>query len=130
MPPRLLEPDTPENLEDLKDEFRDRYGELPSETRNLFDIVSLKMGLRELKIMKLEQGRDNLVFTFDERKPVHCSGLRIGTPAVTTRGLKTDHMKQIAAWINEVVRSSGDERITARIKGEVHELCEQYPVPH
>jgi glycine/serine hydroxymethyltransferase len=49
---------------------------------------------------------------------------------VTTRGLKTDHMKQIAAWINEVIHSAGDEATTDRIRRQVHDLCTQYPTPH
>jgi len=51
-------------LLDLRDEFIDRYGQLPAEAQNLFDIVALKMELKKIKISKLEQGKDNLVFTF------------------------------------------------------------------
>jgi glycine hydroxymethyltransferase len=67
---------------------------------------------------------------FDTRKPMETSGLRIGAPAVTTRGLKTTHMKTIAGWIDDVLRHQGDEKVIARVGGEVREVCEQFPVPH
>ena len=66
---------------------------------------------------------------FDERKPVHTSGLRIGTPALTTRGMKEGEMKTIAAWIDQVLRSGGDDRIIERVKGEILDLCKQFPLP-
>jgi transcription-repair coupling factor (superfamily II helicase) len=67
---RLSDLATPEILQDLQEEFRDRFGELPVEARNLFEIVALKMALRKIRIMKLEQGRDSLVFTFQEHTSV------------------------------------------------------------
>ena len=59
-----------EEILDLKDEFVDRYGTLPVEIDNLFEIISLKLELRALKIVKLEQGMDTLVFTFLDQTPV------------------------------------------------------------
>jgi transcription-repair coupling factor (superfamily II helicase) len=59
-----------DSLQDLKEELRDRYGELPEETRNLFEIISVKIELRQMKIIKLEQGKDNLVFSFQEHTQV------------------------------------------------------------
>lgn len=67
---------------------------------------------------------------FDTRKPVETSGLRIGSPAVTTRGLKPSHMKTIAGWIDNVLRHQGDAKVIERVGGEVREMCEQHPVPH
>ena len=66
---------------------------------------------------------------WDERKPVHTSGLRLGTPAVTTRGFKEDEMKRVAGWIDEVLRSEGDDKVIARVKGEVLDLCKRFPIP-
>ena len=57
-------------LLDLQDEFKDRYGELPEETLNLFDIMSLKIKLRKILITKLEQGKDTLIFSFHEKTPI------------------------------------------------------------
>ncbi len=67
---------------------------------------------------------------FDQRKPTQTSGLRLGTPALTTRGLKTDEMKTVADLIHRVLSSDGDESVVAKIRGEVRDLCAQFPVPH
>ncbi len=66
---------------------------------------------------------------FDERKPVETSGLRLGTPAITTRGMKEPEMKQIAAWISEILTSNGDADVIGRIRGGVLEMCQQFPLP-
>jgi glycine hydroxymethyltransferase len=66
---------------------------------------------------------------FDERKPMDPSGIRLGTPALTTRGMGSDEMKQIAAWILGVLKSPGDEKLIVTTKGQVAELAEQFPVP-
>jgi len=66
---------------------------------------------------------------FDERKPMDPSGIRLGTPALTTRGMGTGEMKQIAAWILRVLKSPGDQQVIATTKGDVAELAEQFPVP-
>ena len=61
----------PEMLEDLKDELMDRYGNLPTETVNLFQIVAVKKELARLRIHKLEKGRDTLVFHFSDDTPLN-----------------------------------------------------------
>ncbi len=66
---------------------------------------------------------------FDERKPLDPSGIRIGTPALTTRGMKEAEMRTIGAWMLEVLRSPEDAGLTERLRGEVRELCQQFPVP-
>jgi glycine hydroxymethyltransferase len=65
----------------------------------------------------------------DPRKPFDPSGLRIGTPAVTSRGMKATEMKRLAAWIDQVVAAPADEALTARIAGEVKEMCRGFPAP-
>lgn len=65
----------------------------------------------------------------DPRKPMDPSGIRIGTPAMTTRGMKEDEMRQVAKWINEIVENKDDKAMLERIKGEVKDLCEGFPVP-
>jgi glycine hydroxymethyltransferase len=68
---------------------------------------------------------------FDPRKPFDPSGIRIGTPAITTRGLGVEHMPAIADWISRVVTAAdaGDEAEIERIAGEVRELLAGYPMP-
>ncbi len=68
---------------------------------------------------------------FDPRKPFDPSGLRIGTPAITTRGLREEHMPQIAAWMDEVVTAAlkEDEPVIERIAGEVRDLLTGFPMP-
>jgi glycine hydroxymethyltransferase len=66
---------------------------------------------------------------FDPRKPFDPSGVRIGTPAVTTRGMGTDVMLRIAEWIDRVTQKPADEGNLARIASEVKELCAKYPAP-
>jgi glycine hydroxymethyltransferase len=66
---------------------------------------------------------------FDQRKPMDPSGIRIGTPAVTTRGMGTDQMMRIADWIVAALRQPDDETLHASIRQEVRELCSDFPVP-
>ncbi len=64
----------------------------------------------------------------ETRSPFITSGIRIGVPAVTTRGLGVAEMKQIALWIKEVLESKGNEAVAKKIKGEVKALCGKYPL--
>jgi glycine hydroxymethyltransferase len=66
---------------------------------------------------------------FDPRKPFDPSGVRIGTPAATTRGLQQEHMGQIAEWMDDVVSASGDESVADRVRAEVQDLMKRYPAP-
>jgi glycine hydroxymethyltransferase len=68
---------------------------------------------------------------FDPRKPFDPSGVRIGTPAVTSRGLLSEHMDEIARWLDEVVEAArtGEDDVFARVKAEVNDLMERYPAP-
>ena len=66
---------------------------------------------------------------FDTRKPLDPSGIRIGTPALTTRGMGTDEMRRIGRWILDALKSPDDAAAQQRIRGEVSSLCSQFPVP-
>lgn len=63
---------------------------------------------------------------FDPNPPMIPSGLRMGTPAITTRGMKEGEMRKIASWINEAI---ADENSCVRIKEEVRKLCSKFPLP-
>src|SRR5215468_825498 len=67
---------------------------------------------------------------FDPRKPFDPSGIRLGTPALTTRGLREEHMPQIAAWIDEAISAAikDDEQTIERIAAEVRELLSGFPM--
>jgi len=67
---------------------------------------------------------------FDERKPTLTSGLRIGTPAVTTRGLGVAEMKTVANLIHKVLSAAGREDVTSSVHRQVLELCDRFPAPH
>jgi glycine hydroxymethyltransferase len=68
---------------------------------------------------------------YDPRKPFDPSGIRLGTPAVTSRGMTTDDMGRIAAWIEQVVEAekAGDESAIEKIAAEVHDFARAFPMP-
>jgi glycine hydroxymethyltransferase len=65
---------------------------------------------------------------FDPEKPMTTSGVRIGTPAMTTRGMGPQEMRTIAAWIDAVLSAPGDAATAERIRGQVRELCASFPI--
>jgi glycine hydroxymethyltransferase len=67
---------------------------------------------------------------FDTRPPIEASGIRIGTPALTTRGMRGDEMKMVGLWIDQVLTSKGDHAVVAKVKAGVEELCERFPIPN
>jgi glycine hydroxymethyltransferase len=64
----------------------------------------------------------------DPRPPMVTSGLRIGTPAATTRGFKEPEVRQVSNWIADVLDAQGEESVVARVRGEVMTLCRRFPV--
>jgi len=64
----------------------------------------------------------------DPRPPMVTSGLRIGTPAATTRGFEENEVKQLSRWIADVLDHRGDEATVERVRGEVEALCRRFPV--
>ena len=67
---------------------------------------------------------------FDPRKPFDPSGIRIGTPSLTTRGLTEEHMPQVAAWMDEAITAAlkEDEASIGRVAGEIRELLAGFPM--
>jgi len=66
---------------------------------------------------------------FDKRKPMDPSGVRVGTPALTTRGMREDAIRQVAAWMVTVLAAPDNEAVATRVRGEIHEFVRDYPVP-
>ncbi len=66
---------------------------------------------------------------FDARPPVDPSGIRVGTPALTTRGMREPEMRRIAAWMGAVLAAPTDASLATGVRGEVRELCQQFPAP-
>ena len=64
----------------------------------------------------------------DKRSPFVTSGIRLGTPALTTRGFKEEHMKLLATWMVKTLKNPEDESLHAQVKEEIIALCKEYPV--
>jgi glycine hydroxymethyltransferase len=85
---------------------------------------------------KAQQSLENAAITTnknaipnDTQPPTKTSGIRLGSPALTTRGMGPEQMKQVAGWIAQVVNSPDDEALQQRIAADVREMCAQFPVP-
>jgi len=65
----------------------------------------------------------------DPRPPMNPSGVRFGTPAITTRGMKEKEIKQIAVWINQTIENKDNDNNLSKIKQEVREMSLQFPIP-
>jgi glycine hydroxymethyltransferase len=65
---------------------------------------------------------------FDTNPPMKPSGIRIGSPAMTTRGMKEDEMRQIGRWISEVLTQRTDAAVLSKVRSQVLELCEAFPL--
>ncbi len=66
----------------------------------------------------------------DPRSPVVTSGLRLGTPALTTRGLGEADMKRVGEWLDRVMGSKGDAETCTNVREEIREFCKPFPLPH
>jgi glycine hydroxymethyltransferase len=64
----------------------------------------------------------------EKRSPFVTSGIRIGTPALTTRGMKKEEMKAIGGWIADVLDHPTDESFTTKVRNQILELCQRYPI--
>ncbi len=106
---------------DLKDEMKDRYGTLPEETVNLFEVVSLKKDLLRLRINKLERGKDNLVFSFQDDTPV--------TPENLLLYLQEGNLSRLTPEGKLIIQAQLDtsETIFSSIRKTVSELLSLCP---
>jgi len=138
--------------EALQDSFSDYVKQIIKNAKTLaaeltslgYDIVSggtdnhlmlVDLTKKELSGKKVENALHQAGITvnknmipFDTKSPFVTSGIRIGTPAVTTRGMKENEMKIIASFIDRVVKNTENEQSLAQIKKEVAELCAKFPL--
>jgi glycine hydroxymethyltransferase len=82
----------------------------------------------EKELEKAEITVNKNTIPFDPQKPFITSGIRMGTPALTTRGMKEPEMKKIAILIDKVISNIGNEKIYAEVKEEVLKLCQKFPL--
>ena len=99
---------------------------------HLFLVDLVKQGLTG-KALDAALGRANITVNKnavpnDPQPPFVTSGIRIGSPAATTRGFKEPECRQIAGWICDIIANIEDERLNERIRGEVADLCRRFPV--
>jgi glycine hydroxymethyltransferase len=97
----------------------------------LLDVTSLGLGgkIAEKTLERCGITVNMNMIPFDTRKAMDPSGIRIGAPALTTRGMRTEQFQQIAKWIVQALRHVDDETLLQRIRGEVREMAMQFPVP-
>ncbi len=97
----------------------------------LVDVTPLGVTGREAEALLDEVGItvNKNAIPFDENPPNIASGIRVGTPATTTRGMGPDEMRRIGAWIVEAIRHRDDPAVHDRIRADVRDLVAQFPVP-
>ncbi len=97
----------------------------------LIDLRNFGIGLGKPTAVALEEAgictNCNTV-PYDSSTPFKPSGVRLGTPALTTRGMKESEMKLVGEWISKVIKDSENKELKFKIKAEVKELCRQFPV--
>jgi glycine hydroxymethyltransferase len=91
--------------------------------------IDLSGSVAEVALDKAGITVNKNMIPFDKRKPMDPSGIRIGTAAVTTRGMKTDEMKRVGAWILEVLKHTNEESELTRIRGAIAEFARDFSVP-
>ncbi|MEQ9411751.1 MAG: serine hydroxymethyltransferase [Fuerstiella sp.] len=91
--------------------------------------IDLSGSVAEVALDKAGITVNKNMIPFDKRKPMDPSGIRIGTAALTTRGMKADEMKKVGAWILEVLRNTESDAELSRIRSEIREFAKDFPVP-
>ena len=91
--------------------------------------IDLSGSVAEIALDKAGITVNKNMIPFDKRKPMDPSGIRIGTAALTTRGMKTDEMKKVGGWILDVLKHTDSDSELTRIRHEIAEFAKNYPVP-
>lgn len=82
----------------------------------------------ETALVKADITCNKNMVPFDDKSPFVTSGIRLGTPAATSRGMKEADMKQVAAWIDRIISDVENEKVTATVKSEINEYMKQFPL--
>jgi glycine hydroxymethyltransferase len=123
-----------ENAHTLANELKNRGYHIVSggTDTHLFLISFIEMGLTGKKVEKALDAAgitaNKNTVPFDPQKPFVTSGIRIGTPAITTRGMGVNEMKVIAGFIDRVIKNIDNEAVPAEVAGEVKSLCDKFPL--
>ena len=83
----------------------------------------------EVALDKIGLNVNKNVIPDDLLPPFRPSGIRLGTPAITTRGLKTEHMAQVAKWIDTAIKNRNDNKKLQKLQAEVKDFAKQFPLP-
>lgn len=100
----------------------------PSKDNENWQETTLTWKIAESVLEQIGISINKNLLPFDERKPMDPSGVRIGTPAVTSRWLWVEQMKQLASIISRAWENASDEQMFQQLHKEVQELCEQFPL--
>lgn len=100
----------------------------PSKDNENWQETTLTWKIAESVLEQIGISINKNLLPFDERKPMDPSGVRIGTPAVTSRWLWVEQMKQLASIISRAWENASDEQMLQQLHKEVQELCEQFPL--
>ncbi len=94
----------------------------------LVDLTSKKISGKDAQILLEKAGivLNKNTIPYDLRSPFDPSGIRLGTPALTTRGMKEKEMEKVAFWINEVI---SNPKSAPKIKAEIKKFCQKFPIP-
>ena len=123
------------NAQTLSDELiRAGFRIISGGTENHLILIDMTSRGLTGKIAEASLGRAGItvnknLIPFDKRKPFDPSGIRMGTPALTTRGLREDAIRQVAAWIIAVLAAPDDADLAARTRDAIREFARDYPVP-
>jgi len=99
----------------------------------LVDVTSTGLTGKQAEdaLSKVDLTCNKNLIPYDQKPPMQASGIRLGTPAITTRGLLPEHMTKLAGWIAEVLAKPADEAVLHRVRGEVAEVARAFPIyPH
>ncbi len=96
----------------------------------LVDVTPMKLTGKDAEhvLHEVDLTCNKNLIPYDQNPPMKASGVRLGTAAITTRGLNEAHMRQLGNWIADVLAEPTNASVAARVKGEVAELCRAFPI--